>query len=684
MKHFSSFAVVVSVVAASLAGCRCGPPPLTNTRPDLRVEDLTGAALGAIDLDACPTLDDNMRPVRDVFPNVKALRVANTGRAAAKAKLTISGPDADAFRLRTAGTDAGVVANPFEVDIGIQETSDFEIAFSPRKKGAHSATLTIDDQVAETTTDPVVTLIGNGLSLPAQPTLETGVELADGGFSVCAQGSLLLDCELSFPTVQFETAVTRKIVIRNRGCPALKVSAIKVASDTSGTMSSQFRLVSPPAPSSAAPLSLNSVDGTTSVEAVIEFRPTDTGVGNDVKSGFVIVDTNDPDNMAPIAQPGVLSLRGEALRPSISATPTSCDFSRPNDLCGNPTKVADRARFVIRNDGNTAVRIDDVKFKSSGQATTGQNGRFQLASSPGGMTIPSSGELVIEVSHADMPLYVIDELTLKSVFAAGGEPAGDVSFSLFGGRLPCLDTADEINFANPMTAMSAKPVFIRNQRRFSDGGTDSTQCGTLIINQVSIDQSPFFSIIDPKIAPNTQVPAGMMVETSVQYNRPPSGGMQVGKLKIASNDSSFGPPIGTKEINVISASPFDPPPQGILKGCVPAMLLNDPNCTFGSEGQMTVRLSEVTSNPKSITVSAFDSTDFDGMMMGKPTEFQFRLNPPYPANVSANTIMPNVRGTANKAVVQLPSTGLYRVNLVVWDNRGQQGSVVSLNVNVLP
>jgi hypothetical protein len=677
----------LTAVATAL-GCRCGGPDTRDSIPDLRAEDMNGAVLTVIDATACPTIDEEMRPVRDVFPDVKLVRITNNGRALAKAKLSFTGRDAASFELRAPGGDGGAfvrVTTPYEVDIDRQSTLDVQVAFSPRVRGAATAELVIDDQVAETTTDPVVSLVGTGLDLPSQPKLETGVEYEDGGFSECTDQSILTDCELSYPLVQFDTATTRKIVIRNRGCPALKVNSIKVASDLSGTPSPDFRLVAPQEPSETSPLSLNKADGTDRIEATIEFRPTDTGPGNELRTAFVIIDTNDLENTMPNRQPGVVGLRGEGLRPALSATPTSCDFSRDSDLCGNMPKVANRARFVVRNDGNGAVRISEVQFKSSGNATSGQNGRFTLVSNPNGMTIMPGGSIPVEVTHDDMPLYVIDELILRSVFVQGNVTAGDVSFALFGGRQPCLDTVDEVNFNNPMTPMSAQPFFIRNQRRFPDGGTDSSQCGALILNQVGMDPSPFFSIIDPKIAPNTQVPPGGMVETAIQYNRPASGGMQVGKLKIVSNDPFFGPPVGTKEINVISASPFDPPPQAVLKGCVPAMLINDPNCSVsGLENQMTVNLSTITANPKTVTVSGFDSTDFDGTMMGKPTEYQFRLNNPIPAGAMASNLMPNTRGAADRAVLTLPGPGLYRVSLQVWDRRGQASQPVNLNVNVLP
>ncbi|MDP3502953.1 MAG: choice-of-anchor D domain-containing protein [Myxococcales bacterium] len=658
-------------------------------RPDLRTNDSNGATLAAIDFTACPNRDENNQAVRDVFPDAEPVVLSNlTGRAPAKAKFTFSGADADAFQLRVAGGDAGaftVVTVPYELDITTGEEITFEVAFAPKKKGAHSATLTIDDQDAETKTDPVITLIGTGLDLPSQPTLETGVQMEDGGFTVCEQGSIFTDCELGFPLVQFETTITKKIRIKNKGCPALKISAIKVGIDTLGTESPDFKLVSPASPSIAAPISLNKADGTDTIEATIEFKPTDTGPGNETKSGFIIVDSNDPVNMAPISAPGVLSLRGEGLRPALSATPTSCDYSRMSDNCGNSPKIADRARFIVRNDGNAQVRISDVKFKSSGMPTSGQSGRFNLAMNPTGTTINPGMSITLEVTHNDMPLYVIDELQLKSVFVAGDIPSGDVSFALFGGRQPCLDTLDEVNFNNPQTPMSAQSFFIGNTRRLSDGGTDSSQCGTLVINQVGIDPSMFFSIIDPRIAPNTSVPPGMRVETAIQYNRPPSGGMQVGKLKILSNDPFFGPPAGTKEINIISASPFDPPPIAVLKGCIPAQLLSDPNCSVsGTESQMTVQLSMISQSPKTMTVSGFDSTDSDGMTMGKPREYRFQLLAPFPQGASAMSVTPNTRGMVDKAVVALPGPGLYRINLTVWDSRGQQGQPVSLNVNVIP
>jgi len=671
--------LAVAVFVLFVSGCRCGGGPVI-TVPDLRADPQ------AADFTACPTLDENKMPVKDVFPGTSTIKISNLGKADAKAKFTFSGPDAVAFSLRVGDADAGgfrAIASPAELDVFQLSDIEVQVAFAPTKKGAHTATLTIDDGIAETTTDPVISLIGSGLDLPSQPTIETGVEQEDGGFTVCGEGAIFTDCELGFPLVQFDTAVQKKIRITNKGCPALKVSSIKVASDTGGTESVDFRLVSPPAPSAAAPISLNIADGTQTIEGIIEFKPTDTGAGNELKNGFVIVNTNDPVNMSPISAPGVLSLRGEGLRPALAASPTSCDFSRPSDLCGNNPKITDRAKFVIRNDGNATVRLDEVKFKSSGNATSGRNGRFTLVSNPTGMTIPAGGSLNLEVTHSDAPLYVIDELTVKSKFAAGGIPSGDVSFALFGGRQPCLDTEDEVNFNNAMTPVSARPFVIRNQRRLPDGGTDTTQCGALVLSSVTIVQNPFFKL-PMTLAPGTTIPPGGEETVDIQYTRPASGGMQVGKLQVVSNDPFFGPPAGTKEINVISASPFDPPPECVLKGCIPAQLINDPNCTLGAQNTLQVNLSMISQSPKTMTVSGGESTDFDGATMGRPTEYRFQLLSPIPAGATAASLAPNIRGTVTKAVLQLPATGLYRINMTCFDARGQAGQPASLNVNVLP
>jgi hypothetical protein len=85
-----------------------------------------------------------------------------------------------------------------------------------------------------------------------------------------------------------------------------------------------------------------------------------------------------------------------------------------------------------------------------------------------------------------------------------------------------------------------------------------------------------------------------------------------------------------------------------------------------------------------MTFSGVNSTDSDGITLGQPTEYRFQLLPPIPAGATAANLSPNVRGTPRSAVLVLPSTGLYRVNMQCYDSRGQAGQPASLNVNVLP
>ncbi|MCA2981153.1 MAG: hypothetical protein INH37_23010 [Myxococcaceae bacterium] len=652
--------------------------------PELRIRDLSGAPLASLDTSACPTLDENQRPVSGTVPDVRRLQLANIGDGRARARLSFQGRDSASFSLQAAAVDGGAfdrVQTPFEVDIAPRASLEFRVAFAPAQRGAAAAELVVDDQLPQTTTDPVVSLVGTGLSLPSQPTLETGVERPGGGFSQCTDTATLSDCELMFPLVAYGSTVSRKVILRNRGCGGLQVTGLRVVSSLPGAPSADFRLESPRAPSSGAPLTLSQADGTSSLEAVIVFAPQDQGPGNELRSGFLVVDSNDPRQPPPAqAQPAVLLLRGEGFPSAIAATPSSCDFSRSTDLCGSSPKVPNRARFFIRNDGNGPVRISSATFASTGLATSS---RFSLAANAVGATLQPGATLTVEVIHTDLPTYVIDELTLQAVFTQNAAPAGSVSLALFGGRQPCLDTPDDVTFTST-TPTSTQPVIIRNQRRLPDGGSDASSCGTLVLSQVRVEPSQFFSLTAPLIAPNTQVPAGAFVQSAVQYNRPASGGMQIGKLMIVSNDPFFGPPLGTKEVNLIAASSFDPPPRAVLKGCVPSMLLNDPNCSIsGLELQMTVSLASLLT-PRSVLVSGFDSTDFDGTTTRRPAEYQFRLMNPIPAGASASSLSPNTRGAADRATLMLPGPGLYRVQLQVWDSAGQPSMPVNLNINVTP
>jgi hypothetical protein len=114
------------------------------------------------------------------------------------------------------------------------------------------------------------------------------------------------------------------------------------------------------------------------------------------------------------------------------------------------------------------------------------------------------------------------------------------------------------------------------------------------------------------------------------------------------------------------------------------MLINDPNCTFGAQNLMTVTLSMLTGTPKRVLISGFDSTDSNGMSVGKPSEYQFRLNSPIPQGATASNLTPTVRGTIDRAELTLSGPGLYRVSLQVFDGCGQAGLPINLNINALP
>lgn len=98
---------------------------------------------------------------------------------------------------------------------------------------------------------------------------------------------------------------------------------------------------------------------------------------------------------------------------------------------------------------------------------------------------------------------------------------------------------------------------------------------------------------------------------------------------------------------------------------------------------MTVSLASLLT-PRSVLVSGFDSTDFDGTTTRRPAEYQFRLMNPIPAGASASSLSPNTRGAADRATLMLPGPGLYRVQLQVWDSAGQPSMPVNLNINVTP
>jgi hypothetical protein len=229
---------------------------------------------------------------------------------------------------------------------------------------------------------------------------------------------------------------------------------------------------------------------------------------------------------------------------------------------------------------------------------------------------------------------------------------------------------DAMNFNNPVDEYTAQTLLIKN----------GAGCGTLIVNQVSIDSNPFFTLIEPLVPPNTQVPPGGQVEATVQYRRPPSGGMQIGTLRVKTNDTDYAGP-QYKIVQLFSQSPLDQVPVATISACTSAELVNDPQCRMGSTSSKTVNLSML--SPKVITLSGILSTD-DNMV----SQYRFKLLPPLPPGVTtANLMNHDTQITSPTTTLTIPdgSTGLYRISLEVWDNRGQKsGNTPVMLLNVYP
>lgn len=607
---------------------------------------------------ACPTKDENNQTVPDVFPDVQKITVENRSKTGGALKLSIAGTDAKYFTIGTS----------VPTSVGALGSVEIPVSFSPDKKGDLKAELTIDDG-ADGTTNPKVTLIGTGVNLPAQATLQTGPQKKDAsGFYLCEEGATLEQCTLEFPDTLYGQSKTLQLKIRNTGCPTLKITGLSIGSfrgDTQGfTIDSPAQL-----PSATSPILLNSADGTQEITVTVRFTPTDDNSGNTDRSAYLTILSNDKVYGDGSAQPARIGLTGQGVKPSIYATPTYCDFSNASDLCGFSSAQAahDKARFRVTNDGNATVTLSKVSFGSTG-STSGTNGRFTVSQNVAGQTLAPGASATLEVTHTDMPLYVSDSLTVEATLA--GQPAGSATMLVYGGKKPCLSTtpADQLTFMDPTDELTAQTITIQN----------GTNCGQLVLSQVSIDQNPFFSLIDPLLGPNTQVAPGTSVTAVVQYKRPTSGGMQLGTLRIASNDSDFGPPQG-KLVQLYSKSPLDQVPVAALTACKPSDLTGDPTCAKGFTAAFSASLAGL--NPAQITLSGATSTD-DGSV----AQYRFTLLPPFPSNVTSAALANHATTISSKTtVLTIPSgaIGVYRVSLEVWDNRGQKSGntpVMSLNI----
>lgn len=642
--------ILVVLALAATPACRCGPPSTGNQLPDFDPDPK------ALSFEACPVLDENGDPVQDVYPDEKTFTLRNLGKADGDVVLTLSGTDKDVFSLVQDKVPAVVLATLSE---------EIPIRFSPVKKGDAQATLTIDDGVEET--PPVsVALIGTGRNLPSQPTLEVSLQDKDvpDEFKPCVAG---VSCTHVFPDTFYKESSSLKIKVRNLGCPALKITGIEITPVSAGAGNLAFSVVQPEVlPTPSLPLLLTTADDRAEDELVVRFAPESDNSGTTQRYAVLTLQTNDPSLNAGDGDPSNdgkfdLLLAGNAAEPSLYAQPTFCDFSNPSDLCGHPTKVTNKARFELRNGGNTPIVIDRVELEAKGQ------GRFTYDSTLLGSTIPVAGSRVFEVSHVEAPSYLTATLTISG--NSSGQSAGTVVLSLSGGIKPCLSTdpVSQLDFENPTTELTTKTVAVKN----------GAGCGDLVINRVFVDPNPFFSVVDPQSPPGEVVPAGSSRIVSVQYKRPPSGGSQASVLRIDTNDPDFGPP-PYKVVTLYSQSPVDNLPEAVLEGCLPS----DPSCNTPYGGSMTVHLS--TLNPKELIMSGAKSNDPGNTSATPISNYRFQLFKPSNANGASleNDGQKTPKSTA-KLTLDPAVTGLYKVVLTVWDDRNQQsGNASELKIYV--
>lgn len=622
----------------------------------------------ALTFSACPKLDAQGQPVPDVFPDTKIITLRNQGNVSGEVVLSFT-PANGPFSL---APDAG----PFG-EIGAQGSLEIPVQFSPTKSGDVSGTITAQPGAEGADAVSPATLSGNGILREAHPTLVTAPQNDTGdGVKECTVDSSVDDCTLSFPGTLYSETLTRTIVLRNAGCPALRITSVSLEPVFPGSPV-DFTIVSPAQlPTVDSPLVLSPAE-VDEVTFQIKFTPTDDGSGNSFRDAVLKIVSNDPVTGAGVAQPSLLSIRGEGLKPDLVATPGSCDFSAASEACGNSPRIENQARFTLRNDGNAPVKIDSVSF-----ANGGISGRFAIGSmNPTGQTVQVGGSTVLTVTHNQMPIYVTDSVVISATVVGGAAGSGGrVTLPVYGGVKPCIttDPANALSFENPTATVTAKPLTVRN----------GAGCGTLIISGASIsDGAQFFSLM-PAVG-SSQLNAGDQTEMTVQYRLPAIGGSQTGTLRIVTNDRSVSDSsgaIGTKEISLQSSSVLDPNPEAFLTICKPADLTGDANCTQAAvtsqQTSVTVRLSEIMPNAmgeRFLTLSGVRSTD---TAPGTVAGYRFSL-------VSPTALTGNLANHATR--ISSPTTQLklsgqepsYTVRLVVFDNRDKQSAGVTVVINVL-
>ncbi len=648
--------LMMGALAFAIVGSNCTPPAPIATKPELE------ALPTAISFSACPTKDETGGAVTDVFPDIKKLTVNNKGRVGTDVTFAFTGAGASAFSID------GTV--PTTIDrLGSLE---LPLKFSPTARGDVRADFNIDDGV-EDTPNPIVTLIGSGINLPSQPSIETAPQKTDkSGFMTCTSETPLSDCTLEFPDTLMDQTNTLQLKIKNKGCPALKITALNIEGQTAGTTDG-FEITTPAAkPSTGSPLVLSTADGTDETIITVTFTATDDGTGAPSQSRYasLIIESNDPNFGDGFQNPSRLTLQANAVKPSIYVSPTSCNYTNAQDNCGNTPRVDHKASFRVTNDGATPVLLSGVSFASSG-TTTSANSRFTITQNVQGTTLQPTQSATLEVTETDAPLLVSDQIQIiADIVGQGAGSGGNITLSVISGIKPCLtsDPLDNIDFGDPADELTGRRLLIKN----------GAGCGQLVLSEVSIAPSPFYTLVDPPITPGTIVPPGGQAETNVQYKRPSTGGMQLGELRIKSNDTDFGAP-QYKLIILQSNAAADTFPTAALTACKPSDLINDSECAAGQSVSASFNLSMVPAGE--ITLSAVNSTD---TAPGVVSEYRFTVITtqvsPLPAGASVNDLDGNgVRAAISKRKLTIPAgvTGNYRIGLTVWDNRGQQSANMS-------
>lgn len=659
--------LLILALAATATACRCGPPTNTGNPPDY-VPDPK-----AVQFEACPTKDEAGKAVADVFPDEKKVKVKNVGSSPGGFKATFSGDDAAAFTLDAMRTPMGIEPS-VEVEVPIR--------FAPTKKGDSRAQLVISAEY-DGAKDVTIDLIGQGSTLAAQPTLDVALQNKDlpAMTDACLeQPDGNLRCTHDYPDTVEREASTLAITLKNLGCPALKVTGMEILPiDPSEPLS--FFLDEPAvAPSETTPLLLATTGGTPVSTLKIRFAPQPSA--NTQRSAYLRLKTNDPRLKDSDGNVGGLDiiLQGVATKASVFTTPTSCNYSDPADDCGG-SKANNEATFLVRNDGDTAITVDSVTFKGNSSETMSQGGRFTIVTNPKGKSIaPGSAGEPLVIRHSEMPIFVQEQVVVSaSIGAMGPGSGGRATVALSGGKRPCLETDPpmmngqvRIDFGAPEAELSAKALTIKNG--------SGAACGDLIINKVSIDQSPFFSLLEPLVAPGTKVTPGGSAEATIQFKRPVSGGTQIGVLRIDANDLSAAAP-AYFVVQLYSAAPLDERPVAVLQACIPP----DTACAMPKTTSFSVRLATL-GTAKELIVSGKPSYD-PPAASGGITNYQFRLVQK-PSNAAGAMLEKDGQKQSSsevKLTLDPAATGQYRVTLGVFDSRDQQsGGSADMIINVQP